>query len=322
MQIILSTRLRKMAYLSRRVKEKALDTLDDGIRSWQYRLFSDKSIINDKEFRILGLRRSGNHAIVNWMQKQLSDNHIFMNHVRVAENPYRDVYRDQCFLRSKPDLKGIRYENLNWWHNQSRGKFSPKDYLIYSYEDQEIGRVANPYFEMMHDFYVGKSIERYDVLIIRDPFNLFASRMKGNKPRENARTFDFMKVYSRRLNLPEMWVTYAKECLGETNYLKNKKIAINYNLWFSSLEYRKSISGQLGLDFSDEGFNEVVRAGGIGSSFDQTAFAGRADKMDVLGRWKILADNPDYRQLFNNKELLDYSEKLFGHIPGTDTLFD
>lgn len=104
----LNARLKKTAYFFRRGKEKTIDSLDDSIRIWQYRLFSEKQIINKKELRILGLRRSGNHAIVNWIQKQVSENHVFMNHVRIAENPYRDVYRDQCFLRKRLDLKGIR----------------------------------------------------------------------------------------------------------------------------------------------------------------------------------------------------------------------
>jgi hypothetical protein len=34
-------------------------------------------------------------------------------------------------------------------------------------------------FEQHHDQWVGASWQRYDVLILRDPFNLFASRLRA-----------------------------------------------------------------------------------------------------------------------------------------------
>jgi len=42
--------------------------------------------------------------------------------------------------------------------------------------------------------------------------------------------------------------------------------------------------------------------------------------MDVGSRWKYFADDPSYRKLFDNQELLEYSERIFGHIPGTESL--
>ena len=52
--------------------------------------------------------------------------------------------------------------------------------LIYSYEDFPLDQVASDKFEHNHDLYLGKSAIRYDLLIIRDPFNLFASRLKAS----------------------------------------------------------------------------------------------------------------------------------------------
>lgn len=36
----------------------------------------------------------------------------------------------------------------------------------------------------------------------------------------------------------DLWIDYAKEYLGETNYLKHNKICINYNQWFADVEYQ------------------------------------------------------------------------------------
>lgn len=307
----------RINYLVRRSKEKILDNVDDLFRMLKQR--DDTCIVNRKEIRVLGLRRSGNHAIINWICRQAPTNQVFINHARVMDNPYRNVYRDQLFLQQRPELRGWRCEDIEWWRQEARGNFSEKDVLIYSYEDQEIERVVHPFFEKKHDLYLGKSQDRYDVLIVRDPFNLFASRIKGNKPRENARNFDLLQVYSRRLTLPELWISYAKECLNETNFLSNKKIVIKYNLWFSDIEYRRQIADQIGLEFTDAGFDDVVRAGGIGSSFDNQSFSGQASQMNVLNRWKSFENDPCFRELIlKNSELIDYSAKLFGDIPDTE----
>ncbi|MGP1383520.1 MAG: hypothetical protein ACTS2F_08155 [Thainema sp.] len=312
--------IKKVEYLVRRSREKLWDIVDDTVRLWSSKDAFGNHFVNQKEIRVLGLRRSGNHGIVNWICKQSPENHVFINHCRVKDNPYRNVYRDQIFLQKNSGLKGWRCENINWWKQESQGNFSPKDCLIYSYEDQEISRVSHPSFEYKHDLYLGKSKVRFDVIIIRDPFNLIASRIKGNIVRENARNFDLLKVYSKTINLPEMWLAYAKECLGETNYLNNHKVIIRYNSWFSDESYRQSIAEQMGLDFSDAGFDEVVRAGGIGSSFDGTDFSGKASEMEVLTRWKHLVDNSLFREMISTPGLIDYSEKLFGYIPGTEIL--
>ncbi|QUY44827.1 hypothetical protein [Acaryochloris marina] len=313
---------KRLGYLTRRSREKIQDAVEDTIRGWQAVGRQQAEVVNEKEIRVLGLRRSGNHAVINWICKQLPENHVFINHSRIKENPYRNVYRDQLFLAQHGDLKGWRCENIEWWEEEARGHFSHKDCLVYSYEDQEIQRVAHPAFETRHNLYLGKSHERIDVIIIRDPFNLLASRLKGNKPREKARNFNLMQVYSHRLNLPELWIEYAKECLGETQHLQNNKIVIKYNDWFANAAYRQQIAGQLGLEFSDEGFNEVTRAGGIGSSFDGTGFNGQVAKMDVLRRWKQFADDPRFRALACTPTLIDYSRKLFGHSPALEPLIE
>lgn len=311
----------KVEYIFRRSRQKVWHFIEDSYRT-SFQDIQRENCVNSKEIRVLGLRRSGNHAIINWIRSQLPKNTVFINHTRVRENPYRNVYEDQLFLSRNPQLKGWRCEDIDWWKKEAKGHFSPKDCLIYSFEDQEIAQVAHHSFEKMHDIYLGQSSERFDVIVIRDPFNLFASRLQGNKPRANARNFDLMNVYSRHHNLPELWVTYAKECLNETTFLRHNKVVINYNQWFSDCDYRQQIADLLGLTFSDAGFTEVVRAGGIGSSFDGINFNNDAASMDVLNRWKRFEENPFFLDLLKTPELVEYSVRLFGHLPEIDKLLE
>lgn len=311
---------KKLGYLFRRSLQKAHHALEDYSRSLAYDA-SNQSTVNEREIRVIGLRRSGNHAIINWIGKQAKENSIFINHVKPIENPYRNQY-ENSLVRGEMANEGAdwKYRPLDWWAKERQGDFSYKDCLIYSYEDQELERVAHRVFESKREIYLGKSARRFDVIVMRDPFNLFASRLQ-TKPREDGRNFDMLEVYSRRYSLPQLWITYAKECLGETSFLSGEKVFINYNRWFLDKSYRESIAAELNLDFSDEGLNDISKSG-RGSSFDGDRYIGEAYKMDVLNRWKSYVDNPKYLSLIKTEGVLHYARKLFGDLPGTDAVMN
>lgn len=259
-------------------------------------------IINQKEIRVIGLRRTGNHALINWIAQQQNGVVWCLNNLPVDENPYRHRY--EYPEKSDPLWQVERLLP------EAQGHFTAKDCLIYSYEDYPLESIVSKKYEKKHDMYVGKSLKRYDLLIIRDPFNLIASRLKSGK----------IDVKTETKDMVDLWIDYAKEFLGETEYLNQSKICLNYNEWFQNVEYRKEIANQLELEFSDRGKDEVSYHGG-GSSFDRRKLEGKATQMDVLNRWKHFCDDPNYRQLLNNQQLIEYSERIFGQIPGTELLY-
>ena len=123
---------------------------------------------------------------------------------------------------------------------------------------------------------------------------------------------------------------------------------VSFNAWFASKAYRRKIAGRLGGRLNDHSMREVKTYGG-GSSFEgnarsslsrpellkrwravirirnlkkyphylRTFFGGGAKSMDVTGRWKLMSDDPLYRSVFGDEELLGLSETLFGEIHGT-----
>lgn len=271
-----------------------------------YRIFTDKNysnIVNQKEFRVAGLRRTGNHAVIGWIEEQhkLVGTTFHLNNVPINANPYR--HKSQNLSYYFPQHKW----SIEQYKAQAKGNFIERNCLIYSYEDYSSKEIFNERFESKHDLYIGKTEDRYDLLIIRDPFNLLASRLKNN----------FLPVKSKRSSFIELWIEYAKEYLAETNYLKHNKTCINYNLWVGDLDYRKQLADKLDIEFSDAGINQVRSYGG-GSSFEGKSCDGEASTMDTINRWQYFVDDPVYRKLINHPELLHYSEKIFGHIPGTE----
>jgi hypothetical protein len=256
--------------------------------------------VNRRELRIIGMSRSGNHAIINWIMRQAIGRVCFLNCAEPKTNPFRTA---------RPMADGKRFSTVGCRVSLSQelqGNFSQKDWLLYSHEDCFLGMVVHDDFERNHDRYVGRSAERTDVLILRDPFNLFASRLQAQYSQVTART------------AVRIWKQHAREFCGRRPYLPQGRVPISFNDWAVDRQYRRRIAERLGLGFTDAGFEEVSRTGG-GSSFDGTAYDGRASGMDVLQRWKHCRQDERYLQLFD-RQMVELSEEIFGVIPGTGQL--
>ncbi|MGK7886785.1 MAG: hypothetical protein AB4057_19425 [Crocosphaera sp.] len=253
--------------------------------------------VNNIEICFHGMARSGNHAVIDWILSMYPGETHFWNSTSKVPKKYF---------------------------------FKQKEFLLRSHENRSLVEIFETDLEKQHDLYIGKSKQRYNVLLIRDPFNLFASRLKQvlNQNFDQSK-YDFIMGHPRykyAASKPEeyvgIWKEHAKEYLGITSYLGDKKITINYNQWFSNSTYREKTAALLGLNDNEENLNKVVgeQEPGAGSSFDQYEYNGQAKQMKVLERWKNMIDNPNYCSLFADREVWELSEQIFGLIPGTKAL--
>ncbi|MFS8086906.1 MAG: hypothetical protein ACMG6H_14830 [Acidobacteriota bacterium] len=247
------------------------------------------------EFCVAALQRSGHHAIINWIRSNSVDAVCFLNNCRPGVNPFLMCTEEQ------------------------RIELQPRKVLIYNYEDRQLEEAFPPEFVDHKTEWFGAKGNSIYVLILRDPFNNFASKYRwainGTKwtPQMEWVTGE----------LPKLWKSYAKEFLGLTNLMPEPKVFINYNRWFTDEKYRVEIAGRLNLNSAERSLREVAKWGPNtwGDSFDNLDFEGRAHEMKVLERWRHFADDPIFRQLFNDGELLELSERIFGVIPGTEVLY-
>jgi hypothetical protein len=262
------------------------------------------SYVNRKELRAIGLSRSGNHAIINWILSQAKGRTCFLNCAEGKTNP---------FASARPLSSGLPFEtnSLDFdWEQEQTDVLSPKDLLVHSYEDSFLGYVCHPVFEQNHDRWVGKSLERYDVLILRDPFNLFASRKRAGAALQGVHPSTAVRI----------WKQHAREFLGQSRYLNRPHILINYNRWVTERSYRQKLAARLEVDFTDASINTVPATGG-GSSFDGSRYDGAASKMKVFERWKVYKDDPSYLQMLE-PILVDYARRLFDPFPEVNDLLD
>ena len=234
------------------------------------------------EIRFVGLKRSGNHAILNWLLRQRKGSVAFFNDVR-PEAPYE---ASRLVGATSDDLREV-------------------DTATYSIEDTSLAVIADRHAYPRRDAYPGLRVgRRLDVLLLRDPFNLFASRFRRGAP------WGSKALYINGISAPQMWVTYALESVGRTRWLEHDCVTIDYNRWCSSREYRRELARTLDLEFTDEGFTEVTGFGG-GSSFESTSQDGSADRMQTDRRWTAFAEDPDFLRLFEDPLLLDLACEIF-----------
>lgn len=244
-------------------------------------------IRNDYELTFYALRRSGHHAVMVW----------FAYHFGVPVYVLNDIkpYSDPCKTSHFKDGWDVGSE---WVIAPTTGveefRWQKKHCIMISVQDFDLRKLCqNADVISSGENMLGFSKKKISIMVLRDPFNLLASRLAKPVP---------LKELLDPNELFDAWEIYAREFIQESNFLGNK-ITVNFNLWFSNLAYRKTLSVQLGMPFTDAGINIVPKAGD-GSSFDLTKFDGRGSEMRVLERWKRYSDDNKFRNSFRGRHTL------------------
>lgn len=241
----------------------------------------------DRLVRVVGLSRSGNHAVIDWVLRQLSGRWCFLNCVEPRADPVvtaRPLHDGRRAIAAGVDLEA-----------GPDGR-RPTDWILFSQEDTFLGPALGPEATRIQEQALGRPRESLDVLILRDPFNLMASRRKMGCSAVNERTA--MRI----------WKQHARAALTGRGPGHGPPLAISYGGWVRDPGYRRTISGRLGIPHSEEGLERVAGCGG-GSSFDGMAYDGRAREMAVFDRWRHFAEDRSFRALFD-AETLDLCERL------------
>jgi hypothetical protein len=270
--------------------------------------------INGTEYAVLGLQRSGNHAVIHWLLAQTRGDAHFISDIRAGANPYKTMqefehYRD-----------GRRIHQQNLWTDEDRAAFAagpyggeltgnwrPRDTVLYNFEDQPPARVAAPEFTERLPGWIGPSRRRIWVMILRDPFNLFASRLHAGRRLTGIKNMD---------RLRDLWTRYARRFRNWERAGAPDRVAVNFSRWHVSRRYRRALAERLGVAFTDAGRQEVPEF--LGSSFDAYAYAGRAAEMRVNRRWESALSSPVFETLTADAEAMALARDLFGDVPGVD----
>ncbi len=248
------------------------------------------------------MRRTGNHVIINWTG--ITRSTIFFNDTLpkekrrallgedVASVPFRRWLARSCSRRSVPKL-------LAGLGRLMRGEVS------LSLEDGQLDR----------PFLVDWPKQRRDILLIRDPFNLFASRI--SKGRGGHRSFGRQRVEDYFHASIALWKQHAREFLGDTNHLPGH-VGVFYDRWIIDADYRREVAARLGIAPDESALGVVAKEGG-GSSFEGLSPLGADAVQRRLSRYEQLTG--ENREMFKvvaaDPEIIALRERLLQRMPVT-----
>lgn len=247
----------------------------------------------DRHLSFFGLARCGNHAVLNWICRNASNEgvvaHVNNISARKDNNPRK-------FFKRRMDLY-IANSMITLLRKQSTEikQGINKNLLVTSYEDKVFKEDFVSQAPTFSDDLLG-------VLLLRDPFNLIASREKAHWVKKRPHG-------ERHVMSLECWKSHARVFL-DPSLIKAKwpKVAcINFSRWFEDPRYRKDRALQIGIPTTDLGVNDVIHQG---SSFDKHKYHGNAQKMRVLERYKNLS-NERAQKILADSELMDLANEIF-----------
>lgn len=278
---------------------------------------------NRHEFRVFAMKRSGHHAIMAWLMRHFHGPIYFLNNCSFAtttlfsstrvgqfdqqslfggrvsiffergemveqiEHLRKDELLDDPLLRLRK-LVAAEDELL-----ERSGFPTERDAYLFNLEDFDLCHMTHVPFDRMTR---GLSKTNHELIVLRDPYNWLASRYKGNFPINQ--------------EIIDAWKSHCRETLQTTRFLDHP-VTVNYDRWFVDGTYRQQLSNELGLSGPEPGIGEMTNFGG-GSSFSGMEFRSAAEQMDVLNRWRVFEDDPDFQRIFvGQEELIELANQLF-----------
>jgi hypothetical protein len=225
-----------------------------------------------KVVRMFGMRRSGNHAIADWLQRNAAAaGSLFLNNCAARRNPLTN-YRSL-------ELNGKRVGGDARTHGAT---LRDGAFLLISYEDTSPAEAVKK--RPISDGF-DESLIDSEIVIYRGFLNWSASLLKklqsnsGYSPiARNVVLLRAVDTYARILDLVE-----RADALG--------LVAIRYEDWCHSAAYRADNLTRIGLSARDNRLGEVQPYGG-GSSFQKDATD--AADLQTEKRWQAMATDLEY----------------------------
>lgn len=227
-----------------------------------------------KIIEVFGLSRSGHHAIINWILKNLCGLESEMKWKLDLLNGMGVIYINEANLDIEMTFKYIKDHHKN------------TKYLVLSYENvDENYTILNEKKLYDSPVCVGLPFESkiekvYRITVLRDFYNNLASRLKVNKENKVKHRDGTVFQWDVEENFINLWKSYARNSVeGRNNYIK-------FEDWYLDDEIRKKFLKET-LDLTQLYDNKVK---GTHSSFGDDNYMNRFDGKELPEKTKKLIE--------------------------------
>jgi hypothetical protein len=188
--------------------------------------------MNNTLITLFGIRRSGIHLVANFLASQFDEPVHILNNQSIEQ-----------FIAA--EQSGVD------------GKLEPVNARVVIFEEHPITALEAA---EDHDFFpslLGQYKNVHQVVLLRDPYNLFASRLK-----HYPECLSVEETWIKSSYITQQWLSYAERFQNPDGI-----IPLSYNKLISSKDDRKRIFKAIGGDkYTDEALSKIDPNGG-GSSF-------------------------------------------------------
>ena len=249
--------------------------------------------------QVFGMRRSGNHAIIDWLMRnapEAATGGVFFNNCKFGKNPQSDYGSLDIYDVSREVMP---HKDIGDAARMAQAGTAPM--AVVSYEDRMPQPAGQPQ-KASHG--MADAQFNHQVIIYRSFLNWSASLLAKIKKNTGFGATDRMRI---------MMLACATYAQGLDRIAGAKDlIAICYDDWMLSEEYRAGILRALGLPERDLSRGKVQRYGG-GSSFQKKATD--VDKLNSVARDMIMAEDPEYQVLlWTAAHDLPFMERIVAHF--------
>jgi hypothetical protein len=249
--------------------------------------------------QVFGMRRSGNHAIIDWLMRnapEAATGGVFYNNCKFGKNPQRAYGSLDVYGAARTVLPHIDVPD-----GERITQAGDAPMVVVSYED----RMPQPHGDPqkasgdLSDGHFGQQ-----VIIYRSFLNWSASLLAKLKKNAGYGATDRLRI---------MMLAFATYIQGLDRIAEGKGIvAICYDNWMLSEDYRAGILGQIGLPVRDLDRGKVQRFGG-GSSFQKKAT--NVENLNSVARDAAMSDDVEYKLiLWTAAHDLRFMERLIPHF--------
>lgn len=258
---------------------------------------ADARLAPGRVLRIYGMRRSGNHAIINWLQRNAPGASVFLNNCHPRRDPVASHRSLEVFANGAPLAAPRSGMGLQERFDQA----GDAPIVLASYEDTMPPATQKPFPPLF------SKVPETVVLIYRAFLNWSASLLRkilGN---------DAYGPIARARIMTTALAGYASTLDRVTEAEARGFVAICYDDWHASDTYRARILAALGFPSRDNTRGKVQRYGG-GSSFQGNA--ADAGVLQTDQRAAQMADHPEYQTLlWTAAHDAGFGQALARHFP-------
>ena len=235
---------------------------------------ADLGVISHHFIRVFGLRRSGYHAIINWLSRNAPGRTIFFNNCRSGQSPFA--------AHNGIEVDGKKVAHPGEDANPHALEVGEGASVFVSYENL---MPSTPRRKPISGTLDLKTVTR-DVIIARDFLNWSASLVK--KLQGNAELSAHQRI-AFALRLVDVYGDMLDLATCED---PSSPVMIRYDAWLEDADYRADVLQNIGFELKDDSTGRV-EAYGNGSSFQPDATD--AQELRPLDRWKAMHDDTEYR---------------------------